>query len=96
MELPSKLLEQLAFNTRPKIEEQLLIAMDMSTHEEHLSQPLQTNQKQIKIAVTILTGCNGILNVKDKNIKFYFLKSVTDEDGYIQITYHLVVTKLKV
>ena len=36
MELPSKLLEQIAFNTRPKIEEHMLINMDKSTHEEHL------------------------------------------------------------
>ena len=41
-ELPSKLLEQIAFNTRPKIEERMLIVMDKSTHEEHLSQPFQT------------------------------------------------------
>ena len=37
MELPSKLLEQIAFNTRPKIEEHMFIVMDKSTHEEHLS-----------------------------------------------------------
>ena len=41
MELPSKLLEQIAFNTRPKIEKHMLIIMDKSTHEEHLFQPLQ-------------------------------------------------------
>ena len=35
MELPSTLLEQIAFNTRSKIEEQMLIIMDKSTHEEH-------------------------------------------------------------
>ena len=40
MELLSKLLEQIAFNTRPKIEEHMLIDMDKSTHEEHLFQPL--------------------------------------------------------
>ena len=38
MELPSKLLEHISFNTRPKIEEHMLIIMDKSTHEEHLSQ----------------------------------------------------------
>ena len=86
MELPSKLLEQIAFNTRPKIEEHMLIVMDESTHEEHLSQPLQTNNKQFKIAVTFLTGYNGIFNVTNSNIKFYFMKSITDEDGSIQIT----------
>ena len=54
MELPSKLLEQIAFNTRPKIEEHMLIIMDKSTHEEHLFQPLQTNNKQFKVAITFL------------------------------------------
>ena len=44
MELPSKVLEQIDFNTRPKIEEHFLIVMDKSSHEEHLSQPLQTNK----------------------------------------------------
>ena len=85
MELPSNLLEQIAFNTRPKIEEHMLIVMDKSTHEEHLSQPLQTNNKQFKIAVTFLTGYNGIFNVTNSNNKFYFMKSITDEDGFIQI-----------
>ena len=86
MELPSKLLEQIAFNTRPKIEEHMLIVMDKSTHEEHLSQPLKTNNKQFKIAITFLSGYNGIFNVTHKNNKFYFIKSITDKDGYIQIT----------
>ena len=40
MELPSKLLEQIAFNTRPKIEAHMLIFRDKSTHEENLFQPL--------------------------------------------------------
>ena len=85
MELPSKLLEQIAFNTRSKIEEHMLIVMDKSTHEEHLHQPLQTNIKQFKIAVTFLTGYNGIFNVTNANNKFYFTKSITDDD-HIQIT----------
>ena len=38
MELPSKLLEQIAFNTRPKIEQHVLIVIDKSAHEENLSQ----------------------------------------------------------
>ena len=84
MELHSKLLEQIAFNTRPKIEEHMLIVMDKSTLEEHLSQPLQTNNKQFKIAVTFLSGYNGIFNVTDKNNKFYFTKSIDDEE-YRQI-----------
>ena len=63
MELLSKLFEQIAFNTRPKIEEHLLIVMDKCTHEEHLSQPLRTNNKQFKTAITILSGYNGIFDV---------------------------------
>ena len=75
MELPSKLLEQIAFNTIPKIKEHMLIVMDKSTHEEHLSQPLPTYIKQDKIAVTFLTGHNGIFNVTDKNNKSFFTTS---------------------
>ena len=43
MELPGKFLEQLAFNTRPKTEELMFVVKGKSTHEQHLSQPLQTN-----------------------------------------------------
>ena len=86
MELPSKLLEQIAFNTRPKIEEHMLIIMDKSTHEEHLFEPLQTNNKQFKIAVTFLSTYNGIFNVTNLNNKFYFTKSITDDDHYTLIT----------
>ena len=85
MDLPSKI-EQIAFNTRLKIEEHMLVVMDKSLHEEHLSQPLQTNNKQFKKIVTFLTGYNGIFIVKSKNNKFYFMKSITDEDAFIQIT----------
>ena len=52
MELPSKILQQIALNTRPKVEEQMLIVMNKSPHEEHICQPLQTNNKQFKIAIT--------------------------------------------
>ena len=85
MELPSKLLEQIAFNTRPKNEEHMLVVMNNSIHEEQLFQPLQTNNKQFNIAVTFLTGYNGIFNVTISNNKFYFLKSITDD-------YHIIIT----
>ena len=84
--LPCKLLEQIAFNTRPKIEEHMLVVMNESTHEEHLFQPLQTNNKQFKIAITFLTGYNGIFNVTNSYNNFYFMKSITGEDNFIQIT----------
>ena len=85
MEIPTKLLEQIAYNTRPKIEEHMLIVMDESTHTEHLFQPLQTNTRQFKIAVTFLTGYNGIFNLTNSKNKFYFKKTMTDEDGFVQI-----------
>ena len=85
MELPSKFLEQIAFNTRPKIEEHMLIAMDKSTHEEDLFQPLQTNNKQYKISVTFLNALNGIYNATNSNNKFYFKKTITNEDAFIKI-----------
>ena len=86
MELPSKLLEQIVWNTRSRIEEHILIVMDKSTHDEHLSQPVQTNNKHFKIAVTLLSGYNGNFSVTNSNNKFYFIKLNTDEDGYIQIS----------
>ena len=84
MELPSKILEQIAYNTRSRIEEHILIVMNKSTHEEHLFQPLQTNNKQFKIAVTFLSAYNGIFNITNRNNKFYFKKNLIDED-FIQI-----------
>ena len=63
----------------------MLIVTDKSTHEEHLSQLLQTNNKQFKIAVTFLSAYNGIFIFTNENNKFYFMKSTSDEDGYIQI-----------
>ena len=85
MELPSRFLEQIAYNTRSRIEENILIVWDKSTHEEHLSQPLQTNNKQFKIAITFLINYNGIFNVTNENNKFYFKKTLSD-GGFIEIT----------
>ena len=82
--LPGKLLEKIAFNTTSRIEEHILIVMDKSTQEEHLFQPLQTNNKQFKIAVTFLSAYNGIFNVTNSNKKSYFEKALIDED-FIQI-----------
>ena len=86
MEIPSKLLHQIAFNTRPKIEEHMLILMDKSTHEEHLYQLLQTNNKQFKIVVNFLSAYNGIFNVTNRNNNYFFQKNLIDED-FIQIRF---------
>ena len=92
MELPSKILEQVAFNTRRKIEELMLIVIDKSTHEEHLSQPLQTNNNQFEIAVTFLTGYNGIFNVTNSDKKF-FSKKITDGKLFFKYQSLKVLTK---
>ena len=70
MELLSKLLEGIAFKTRWKIEKHMLIDVDKSLHEKNLSQPLFTNTKQYKIAVTFLTGHKDIFNVTTKTNRF--------------------------
>ena len=80
MELPTKILEKIAFNTRLKIEEHMFIVMDKISHVEHLSQPLQTNIKQFKLDVTFSTGYNGIFNVTNSNIRFCFPVSINDAD----------------
>ena len=86
MEQPSKILEQIAYRTRPKIEEHMLIVMDESTHEEHLTQPLQTNYKQFKIAVTFLNVYDGRFENISKNYKFHFKKTISDGEDLIQIS----------
>ena len=53
-----------------------------STYNNHY----KLKKDQYKIAVTFLTGYNGIFKVTSKNNKFYFLKSIIDKDGYIQNT----------
>ena len=62
----------------------MLIVMEISTHEEHSSQPLETNNKQFKVAVTFLCGYNGIFNVTNKN-KFILI-SVFEGAEYNVIT----------
>ena len=86
MEVPSKLSEHGAFNTRPKIKEHIIVVIDKTTHERHLSQPLKTNIKQFKIAIIFRTDYNGILKDTNSNNKFSFAKSFTGNDGFIQKT----------
>ena len=56
--------------------------MDRSIHEQHLYQSLRTNKEHFKIALTFLTGSNGIFNVTDKKNNFFFTESISDEDGF--------------
>ena len=86
MELPIKLLEKITYNIRPKIEEHILIVMDKSTQTEHLYEPLQTNNKQFKLAITFLNVYNGNFIFTSKNSKFYFSKSIIDGNHFQNIT----------
>ena len=70
MERPNKILEQIAFITRPITEEHMLVVMDEIFLEENLSQPLRTSNKNFKKAVTILTGYNGTLMFQIQLIGF--------------------------
>ena len=73
------------------------IVMDKSTHEEHLCRPLQTNNKQFKIAITFLTRYNCIFNVTNENNKSYFAKSVTDKNCFfLNQPYHQLLMKTRV
>ena len=72
MELQSKFLEEMDFNTRASTEEHMLIAMDKSIHEENFSQSLQTNNEQFKVAVTFLTSYNDVFDVTSKKFQFSF------------------------
>ena len=60
--------------------------MNKSINEKHLSQQKQTNNKQFKRAITFLTEYNGLICVTNSNNKFYFANSITDNNGFIQIT----------
>ena len=74
----------------------MLKVMYEPNREEHLSQPLQTNDKQFKVANAFLTGYNGILKVTISNNKFYFTKPITDKDGlFFKLLFHKVARKLK-
>ena len=60
--------------------------MYKSTHEEHLSQPLKTNHKQFKVAVTCLTVYNGIFKDTKSNLRFYLKRTNTGGDVFFQNT----------
>ena len=57
----------------------MLLVMDKSTHEEHLCQPLQTNNMQFKITITFLTGYNGFLNFYI--IELYYTTAIVVDDS---------------
>ena len=73
----------------------MLIVLDKSTHEDHLYQPRQTNSSELKIAVTFLSAYNGVFNVTNTNKKIFFKKTITDDDGFLQISVPLGVYEIK-
>ena len=70
MELPSKIIKQISFRTRPKVEEHMLIVKDKSIHEEHLSQPSQTDIRRFKKLSFLYLVIIGIFNVTKKKTLF--------------------------
>ena len=59
----------------------MLVVMDKPIHEKHLTLLLQTNSKQFKLAITILTESNGIFNViNKKKTNSKFTVSINDDD----------------
>ena len=59
----------------------MLNVMNESTHDETLSQPLQTNYKQFKIAITFLNVYTGLFNVTTKKNEFCLITSINDEES---------------
>ena len=87
-------MELIAFNARPKTEEHMLMVMDKSTHGRHLHQALQTNKKQFKLAISFLSGYNGIFNVTNSNNKFFSRKQLLTKMIFFKLLYHQVPMKL--
>ena len=51
----------------------MLIVLDKSMQEEHLSQPLETIIIQFKIVVIFLSGYNGVFNIPNEGKIFNFI-----------------------
>ena len=72
MELPSKIFEQIALNTRPKISDHMLIVLKENTHKETFFEPLQTKKNQFEKTLNFLTVNNRFFNVTSKTKDIYF------------------------
>ena len=72
----------------------MLIFLSISIHEEHLLQPLQTNNKHFKIAITFPTGYNSMFEVTDKI--FFSQNQLEIKMVLIKLLFHQVLTKSKV
>ena len=57
----------------------MLIVMNKSTHDDHISQLLQTKIEEYKISVTFLSGYNGIFIITNTNKNIYFTKSIFEK-----------------
>ena len=79
MELASKVLVQIAFNTGLKIKESKTSVIEKSTHGEFSPQALHANSRQFKLAVIFLNEYDGFSNVTNENKKPYFTTSKNDE-----------------
>ena len=64
----------------------MLNVMDNSTHDEHLRQQIQTNINLFRLAIAFTTGYHGTINVTNSNTNFLLVKSISDRDGFLNIS----------
>ena len=72
-------MEQIAFNTRGKAEEYMLIVMDKSIDEVHY----KIIKKTLYSSFYFLEWCIGIFNFTNSKEKFCLAKSYINKDGFI-------------
>ena len=87
MQLSTKFLEQIPFNTRPKNEEHMLIDMDKSTRETILTQPLQNRNNLFEMAVMFVTDYIEIFNLTKKTFilsRRLLIRMVPSQDKFNQ------------
>ena len=70
----------------------MLTVMDNSTHEENLSQLLQTNIKQIKRAVSFLTGYKRTFKAKNRKgfLQYRLVQMVSSKYRFHQVLTNLI------
>ena len=84
MELPSNILEQFAFNTRPKPEEQMLIVWKNLLMQKIYLNCYKLCKNNLKLLSLSSLGIMVSLLSRVRNNKFYFLNSITDKNGFNQ------------
>ena len=86
MELPSKILVQILFYTKLKMEEQMLTVMNNSTHGEILSQPNFFSTRPISVdeinGINIPKGAHELVSLNDEIRRITIRKIYSTEEKY--------------